>query len=177
MRVGLYFCPAWPSEAATRSSKSSTPARAPASTLQVRPEPPRACRVFFYFYIFQKKLQKYIFGFRFYSSVPLQPGRGLTARQRGGRDLYANKYKFFFAQKSLAGACRPPAGPAGSRPKYKTPPFLLRPHFLPTRSRRGERERGGVREVIPTTKPYRILDPNRRQQTDGSAPPTRIRRI
>ena len=30
-----------------------------------------------YFYIFQKKnLQKYIFGFRFYSSIPLPPGRG-----------------------------------------------------------------------------------------------------
>ena len=31
----------------------------------------------FYFCIFQKKvLQKYIFGFRFYSSIPLPPGRG-----------------------------------------------------------------------------------------------------
>ena len=31
----------------------------------------------FYFYIFQKKfLQKYIFSFRFYSSIPISPGRG-----------------------------------------------------------------------------------------------------
>ena len=50
-------------------------------------------------------------------------------------------------------------GAAGSRPKYKTPPLPLRPHFLPTRSREG---RGRVSEVIPPAKPCRILDPNRR---------------
>ena len=35
-------------------------------------------------------------------------GRGPAARQVGGRDLYVNKKKF--AQRSLEGACRPPAG-------------------------------------------------------------------
>ena len=32
--------------------------------------------VFFIFIFFKKKLQKYIFCFRFYSSIPLLPGRG-----------------------------------------------------------------------------------------------------
>ena len=36
----------------------------------------RRIRAFFYFCIFQKKiLQKYIFGFRFYSSILLPPGK------------------------------------------------------------------------------------------------------
>ena len=34
----------------------------------------RIC-VFFIFAFFKKKLQKYIFGFRSYSSIPLPPGR------------------------------------------------------------------------------------------------------
>ena len=42
----------------------------------------RRTRRLFCFCIFQKKfLQKYIFGFRFYSSIPLPPGRGAA----GGR--------------------------------------------------------------------------------------------
>ena len=44
-------------------------------------------RVFFIFIFFKFFLQKYIFGFRFYSSIPLPPDRGRTstARQGGGR--------------------------------------------------------------------------------------------
>ena len=55
----------------------------------------------FYFCIFQKKLQKYIFGFRFYSSIPLP-----TARQVGGRDLYINNKKNL-----RSGHWREPAAP------------------------------------------------------------------
>ena len=45
------------------------------------------CSVFFIFVFFKKKLQKYIFGFRFYSSIPLPPGRGRQGAYRpaGGR--------------------------------------------------------------------------------------------
>jgi len=40
----------------------------------------------FCFCIFQKKiLQKYIFGFRFYSSIPLPPGRGAAGGLPPGR--------------------------------------------------------------------------------------------
>ena len=69
---------------------------------------------FFNFCIFQKKnVQKYIFGFRFYSFVPLPPGRGPTAQQGGGRDLYVNKNKFIFRR----GPWREPAAPLpGGRP-------------------------------------------------------------
>jgi hypothetical protein len=41
------------------------------SAEQMRQMPP-----LFYFYIFQKKLQKYIFHFTFYISIPQPPGRG-----------------------------------------------------------------------------------------------------
>ena len=68
----------------------------------------------FYFYIFGKHfLQKYIFNITIYSFVPLPPGRG------------------------AAGGLPPDRAAAGSRPKYKTPPLLSLPHFLPTRSREG----------------------------------------
>ena len=33
-------------------------------------------RLFYFYIFFLKKLQKYIFGFRFYSSIPLPSGRG-----------------------------------------------------------------------------------------------------
>ena len=39
----------------------------------------------FLFFIFQKKLQKYIFGFMFYSSIPLPPGRGAAGGLPPGR--------------------------------------------------------------------------------------------
>ena len=38
-------------------------------------------RVFFIFVFFKKKLQKYIFSFRFYSSIPLPPGREAVGRR------------------------------------------------------------------------------------------------
>ena len=98
--------------------------------------------VFFIFVFFKKKLQKYIFGFRFYSSIPLPPGRGPTARQVGSRDLYVNKNNFFYAD-VLGGCLPPPCRAVGSRPKYKTPPLPSCPHFVPTRSREGRgREEG-----------------------------------
>ena len=80
---------------------------------------------FFYFCIFQKIfLQKYIFGFRFYSSIPLPPGRGPTARQGGGRDLYINKNKFILRRgpwREPAAPCRA-AGPLpGGRPPAAPP--------------------------------------------------------
>ena len=91
---------------------------------------PPLFRVFFIFVFYKKKLQKYIFGFRFCSFVPYRlagGGRGPTARQVGGRDLYINKY-IFFAQRSLAGACRP------------FPRALI---FCPRDPERGEGERRG----------------------------------
>ena len=54
----------------------------------------------FYFYIFQKKLQKYIFGFRFYSFILLLPGRG-------SRGLYINKNNFFCAEVNEGGRASP----------------------------------------------------------------------
>ena len=42
-----------------------------------------------------------------------------------------------------AGGLPPGRGAAGSRPKYKTPLIPSRPHFLPTRSREGERRGEG----------------------------------
>ena len=44
-------------------------------------------RIFFIFIFFKKKLQKYIFGFRFYKSIPLPPSRGRQGAYRpaGGR--------------------------------------------------------------------------------------------
>ena len=76
---------------------------------------PRTARLF-YFCIFQKKnLQKYIFGFRFYSSIPLPPSRGPTARQVDGKDLYVNK-------KNLrSGPWREPAAPL---PGGRLPPLI-----------------------------------------------------
>ena len=42
--------------------------------------------VFFVFAFFKKKnLQKYIFGFKFYSSIPLPPGRGAAGGLPPGR--------------------------------------------------------------------------------------------
>ena len=40
--------------------------------------------VFFIFVFFKKKLQKYIFGFRFYSSIPLPPRSGATRSRPSG---------------------------------------------------------------------------------------------
>ena len=139
-------------------------------------------RVFFIFVFFKKiifvfflkKLQKYIFGFRFYSSIPLPSGRGSTARQVGGRDLYVNKNKKNLRRgpwrepaAPLPGG-RPPAanwqggrGAAGSLLKYKTLPLPSALSFSAHEIQRGERERGGVREV-KSAKPCRIFDPNRR---------------
>ena len=100
----------------------------------------------------------------FYSSIPLPPGRGggrgPTARQGGGRDLYINKNKFVLRRglwrepaAPLPGG-RPPAAPpvggrgaAGSLSKYKTPPLPSAPSFSAHEIQRGERERGGMREV------------------------------
>jgi len=81
---------------------------------------------FFIFAFFKKKLQKYILGFRFYRSIPLPPGRG---RQ---------------------GAYCPAGGAAGSLLKYKTPTLPSAPLFSAHEIQRGERERGGVREVKKT---------------------------
>ena len=128
---------------------------------------------FFIFSFFKKKFTEIYFWFQvlqFYTP---------TARQEGGRDLYVNKKKF--AQRSMEGACRPPAGrqapyrptswrqgacrpiggAAGSLLKYKTPPLPSTPSFSAHEIQRGERERGGVRKVIPPAKPYRILDPKK----------------
>ena len=125
-----------------------------------------AC-VFFIFAFFKKKLQKYIFGFRFYSYIPLPPGRGRQGAYRpagggGGRDLYINKNNFFCAE-VFGGSLPPHQLAAGGRQapttNIKLRPFPLRPHFLPTRSREG---RGRVSEVIPPAEPCQILDPNRR---------------
>ena len=58
-------------------------------------------------------------------------------------------------------AARPPGrGAAGSPPNIKAP--FLTPSFTTHEIQRGERERGGMRVVIPPAKPCRILDPNRR---------------
>ena len=83
---------------------------------------------FFIFAFFKKNLQKYIFSFRFYSSIPLPPGRGA----------------------------------AGSLLKYKTPPLPSASSFSAHEIQRGERERGGVREVKKPAKPCKIFDPNHR---------------
>ena len=98
----------------------------------------RVVGVFFIFVFFKKKLQKYIFGFRFYSFIPLPPGRGAAGGLPQGREA------------------------AGSLLKYKTPPLPSAPSFSAHEIQRGERETGGVREVKKPAKPCRILDPNRR---------------
>ena len=41
---------------------------------------------FFFFVFFKKNLQKYIFGFRFYSSIPLPSGRGAAGGLPPGRE-------------------------------------------------------------------------------------------
>jgi len=61
-----------------------------------------------------------------------------------------------------AGGLPPARGAAGSLLKYKTPPLPSAPSFSAHEIQRGERERGGVREVKKPAKPYRILDLNRR---------------
>ena len=61
-----------------------------------------------------------------------------------------------------AGGLPPDRGAAGSRPKYKNSDLSLAPSFCAHEIQRGERERGGVREVIPPAKPCWILDPNHR---------------
>ena len=107
-------------------------------------------RVFFIFAFFKKKIYRNIFlvsGFTvLYPYRPAGGGRGPTARQGGGRDLYVNKNKFILCR----GPWREPAAPlSGGRgrqapsPNIKLRPFPLRPHFLPTRSREGRgREEG-----------------------------------
>ena len=55
-----------------------------------------------------------------------------------------------------AGPLPPGTGAAGSRQGYKSSAPSLAPSF--SEIQRGERERGGVRKVIPPAKPYRILD-------------------
>ena len=125
--------------------------------------------VFFIFVFFKKKITEIYFCIQvlqFYTPAARQGGgRGPTARQVGGRDLYVNKNKFFLRR----GPWREPAAPlpsgrgaAGSLLKYKTPTLPSAPSFSAHEIQRGERERGGVREVKKPAKPYRILDPNRR---------------
>jgi hypothetical protein len=79
----------------------------------------------------------------------------------GGRDLYVNKNKIFCAE-VLGGGLPPGRGAAGSLLKYKTPTLPSAPSFSAHEIQRGERERGGVREVKKPAKPCRIFDPNRR---------------
>ena len=72
--------------------------------------------VFFIFIFFKKKLQKYIFGFRFYSSIPIPPGRGAAGGLPpllGGRDLFANKNKNYLRINPWWGSAAPcwAAGP------------------------------------------------------------------
>ena len=89
---------------------------------------------------------------QFYTHIARQGGgRG---RQGGGSDLYVNKNKFILRRGPLREPAAPlraagplPPRPAGGRqvpsPNIKLRPFLLRPHFLPTRSREGRgREEG-----------------------------------
>ena len=110
--------------------------------------------VFFIFVFFKKKLQKYIFGFRFYNYILLPPGRGRQGAYRpagggGGRDLYINKNNFFCAEvfggslpphQLAAGGLPPARGAAGSLLKYKTPLFPSAPSFSAHEIQRGERE-------------------------------------
>ena len=99
-----------------------------------------------------------------------------TARQGGGRDLHVNKYNFFCAEAHggslpspcrTAGTCRPVEGRQAARPAGRLPPKYkswapsLASSFSVHEIQRGERERGGVREVIPPVKPCGILNPNR----------------
>ena len=141
------------------SRAASPPRSGPIRHLSIGPAQARRwmLRRLFHFCIFQKKiLQKYILGFRFYSSILLPPGRG------GGRDLYVNKNKYFLRRgpwrepaaplpphQLAAGGLPPGRGAAGSHHKYKTPPLPSAPSFCAHGIQRGERERGGVREVIP----------------------------
>ena len=132
---------------------------------------PPACVSFLFLYFFLKKNYRNIFlVLGFTVLYPYRPAGGRQGAYRpagGGRDLNVNKKNF--AQRSIEGVCRPPAGrQAPCRPtswrqapttNIKLRHFPLRPHFLPTRSREG---RGRVSEVIPPAKFCRILDPNRR---------------
>ena len=95
---------------------------------------------FFYFCIFLKKIYRNIFlDLDFTVLYPYRPAGG-------GRNLYVNKNNFFCAE--VLGGCLPPGrGAAGSRPKYKTPSLPSAPSFSAHEIQRGERERGGVREV------------------------------
>ena len=101
---------------------------------------------------------------QFYTPAARQGGgRGPTARQVGGRDLYVNKNKIFLRRgpwrepaAPLPGG-RPPAanwwggrGAAGTILKYKTPTLPSAPLFSAHEIQRGKRERGGVREVKKT---------------------------
>ena len=61
-----------------------------------------------------------------------------------------------------AGGLPPGRGAAGSLLKYKTPTLPSAPSFSAHKIQRGERERGGVREVKKPAKPCKIFDPNRR---------------
>ena len=133
----------------------------------------------FLFLYFSKKNYRNIFlvlGFTvLYPCRPAGGGRGPTARQVGGRDLYVNKNNFFLRRGpwrepaaplpptgGAAGGLPPGRGAAGSLLKYKTPTLLSAPSFSAHEIQRGERGRGGVREVKKPAKPCRILDPNRR---------------
>ena len=82
--------------------------------------------VFFVFFIFQKKIYRNIFlvlGFTvLYPYRPAGGGRGPTARQGGGRDLYINTNKFIFRRgpwresaAPLPGGRPPTAPPVGGR--------------------------------------------------------------
>ena len=102
---------------------------------------------FFIFVFFKKKLQKYIFGFRFYSSIPPPPGRGggrgPIARQVGGRDLYVKK----ICAVVLGGSLPPHQLAAGGRQapssNIKLCPFPRVLIFCPRDPERGEGERRG----------------------------------
>ena len=108
---------------------------------------------------------------------PYRPAGGRQGSYRpagGDMDLHVNKYNFF-VRRPLAGACRPhagwqspaarwsggrqPAPPAGgwqAPPNIKAEP-LPSPSFPAHEIQRGERERGGVREVKKPAKPCRIF--------------------
>ena len=139
----------------------------------------------FFIFTFLKKIIEIYFGFQnlqFYTPTARQGGgRGPTARQGGDRDLYVNKNKFILRRgpwresaaplsggrplpphQLAAGGLPPGRGAAGSHHKYKTLSLPSAPSFSAHEIQRGERERGGVREVKKLAKPCRILDPNRR---------------
>ena len=131
---------------------------------------------FFIFIFFKKKYRNIFLVSDFTVLYPYRPTWGQQGAYRpagGGMDLYVNKKNLRSGPwrepaAPLPGSMPPAAPPvggrgaAGSHPKYKTPLLPSAPSFSAHEIQRGERERGGVREVIPPAKPCRILDPNRR---------------